>query len=275
MKCKLLIYAAFLFLLASSANAEKYFVLDVNYIAGSLTFNSINLKEVDREMKYTDDSGFLIKLKSFDNADMQDFYYGMSVNKNYQIYVPYSKNAARIEVYNPSSSKVMDIEVSSFADTCGNKICEDYESYESCTKDCSSGSKDDFCDSVKDGVCDPDCNSKTDSDCEDNQKANTSSNASTGTSTIPTKKQPKKIIQKNSAESSNYILWGSIISVVVVIPALIFAFLRKKKEQAIRNTLKQYITQNIQRGFTLQQIKNTLYQEGYKESEIDKAVGNI
>lgn len=272
MESKLLIYAAFIFLLASFANSEKYFVLDVNYIAGSLTFNSINLKEVDRAMKYTDDSGFLIKLKSFDNADMQNFYYSMTANKNYQIYVPYSKNAARIEVYNPSSSKVMDIEVSSFADTCGNKICEDYESYESCTKDCSSGSKDDFCDSVNDGICDPDCSFKTDTDCEDKK----TDNSTTTTPPITqNKKQQPKITPKKLSKSPDYLLWSSIISAVVVIPALIFAFLRIKKKQAIINTLKQYISQNMQRGFTLQQIKNVLYQQGYSESEIDKAVRNI
>ena len=270
MKAKQAIYTLIVFLLASFANAEKYFVLDVNYISGSLTFNSIALKESSRIIQYSDTDGFLIKVKSFSDAELQKMHYGMSANKNYQIYVPYSKEAERIEVYNPSNSKVMDIEVSSFADTCGNKICE---SYESCTKDCSSGSKDDFCDGVKDGICDPDCTSKTDIDCGENQESDASNPATIAPkSTI--KRQPAIVNEEKTGRSPNYILWGSI-AVAVVIPVLVFTFVRKRKEQVIINTLKQYIMQNIQRGFTLQQVKNTLYQEGYKEREIDKAVKSI
>ena len=274
MKSKLFIYAAIVFLLASFASAEKYFVLDINYISGSLTFNSISLKEIDRTVKYPEISGFLIKLKSFEDLDLQKIYYDMQINKNYQIYIPYNKEAARIEVYNPSNSKVMDIDISSFADTCGNKICEDYESYESCTKDCSSGGKDDFCDGIKDGICDPDCTSKTDSDCAESQKSNTSTPTSVAPPAIPNKTQPSIVKLKKSVGSINYFLWGSLIA-AGIIPAIIFTFVRKRKEHAVIDTLKQYILQNIQRGFTLQQIKNTLYQEGYKESEIDKAVKSI
>lgn len=259
-----------MFLVFQSVVAERYFVLDVNYISGSLTFNSIILKEVDRAVRYSDFSGFLIKLKSFDDAEIQKMYYDMSSNKNYQIYLPYSKEAARIEVYNPSNSKVMDIEVASFADTCGNNACEDYESYESCTKDCHSGEKDDFCDAISDGICDPDCTSKTDADCAESEKPDISITQPTN----PSKKQSTKITQEKTTKSFNYLLWGSII-IAAIVPILIFTFVRKRKEQALANTLKQYILENIQKGFTLQQIKNTLYREGYTDREINKAVRSI
>lgn len=274
MKKKISVYILVFLLIASSAYAEKYFVLDVNHILGSLTFNSISLKEVDRVVQYSETSGFLIKLKSFGDLDIKQIYYSMAAAKNYQIYVPYDKDAARIEVYNPSNSKIMDIEVSSFADTCGNNACDAYESYESCTKDCSSGSKDDFCDSINDGICDPDCPSKADADCAESQKSEALGNPINNPSALPNKKQPAKIDKKNSTGSSNYLLWGSIV-VAAIIPVLIFTFVRKRKEERIVNTLKQYIFANIQRGFTLQQIKNTLYQQGYREKEIDKAVKTI
>src|SRR3989338_801860 len=164
MKNKIIAYITLMILIASAVNADKYFVLDINYIQiiSSVTFNGVSLREVANAVKAPDKSGFLVKTVSFENSDIDIAYYTLNENKNYHLYIPYSKNAARIEVYNLNNSKVMDIDVTSFADTCGNKICEEHESYESCTKDCSSGGKDDFCDSVKDDICDPDCPLKAD-----------------------------------------------------------------------------------------------------------------
>ena len=63
--------------------------------------------------------------------------------------------------------------------------------------------------------------------------------------------------------------------IAAIVPVLIFTLVRKRKEQTIVNTLKQYIDENIRRGFTLQQIRNTLYQQGYTDKEINKAVRTI
>ena len=270
MSNKTLMYIIFLVLVANVAFAEKYFVLDINYVGGSVTFNSISLKDVDRAIKYTYNTGFLIKVISLDNRKIQQLYYGMSSDKSYVIHIPYNKDAARIEVYNPSNSKIIDIEVSSFADTCGNNFCEDHESYESCTKDCSSGSKDDFCDSINDNICDPDCSAKTDADCKETiEQKNASQTITPGSS-----KQPSKTKSKERKEEPNYLLWSLLVTAVIV-PVILFTFIRIKKEQTAINTLKQYIIENIQKGFTIQQIKNALYREGYNEKEIDKAIRSI
>lgn len=254
-----------MFLLAGIVNAEKYFVLDVNYIIGSVTFNSINLREIDKTIKYTDTSGFLVKTVSFDNLDIEKIYYNLSENKKYLLYIPYSDNAAKIEVYNLKNSRVMDIDVSSFANTCGNKICERHESYESCTKDCSSGSKDDFCDEVKDGVCDPDCLGKADIDCE---SVETKGNVSVGKPGFEEEKA------EEVKEKPNYLMW-ILLALGIVILILLFLFIKKRKESQTISSLKQYIGENIRKGFTLQQIKDVLYREGYNEKEIDRAVKAI
>ncbi len=259
-------------LIVSTANAEKYFVLDVNRILDSLTFNSISLREIDKTIKYAEKSGFLIKTISFENADVQKIYYNMSESKNYLVYIPYNENAARIEIYNTKNSKIMDIDVSSFSNTCGNKICEEHESYESCTKDCPSGAKDDFCDEVKDGVCDPDCSPKTDADCgEGKLEAGNGSRSVTTTESEPIKQTG---LPEEPQAKSKYLIW--ILSASAVIAAiLLFLFLKKRKENQVVNSLRQYISENITRGFTLQQIKDTLFREGYTEKEVQKAVRAI
>lgn len=262
------LYTVLALLVVSTANAEKYFVLDVNYISNSITFNSINLREIDRAIKYEEKSGFMVKTVSFENTDIKRVYYNMSENKNYLIYIPYNKNTARIEMYNPKNSKIMDIDVSSFADTCGNKICEPYESYEICPNDCPSGSKDDFCDKVNDGICDPDCSLKTDADCiekEDNE-----------TVAIQNIKEQEEKQQKQAeftekVEEPNYLIWAlPIFGIVVFI--LLLLFIKKRKENQIINSLKLYINDSIKRGFTLQQIKDALFREGYSQKEVDKAI---
>lgn len=263
---KTIIPIILLILLAGAANAEKYFVLDVNYIIGSVTFNSISLREIDRRVEHTDNAGFLVKTISFDNSEIGKAYYNLSENKKYLIYMPYSENAARIELYNPKNSIVMDISVSSFANTCGNKICEEHESYESCTKDCKSGSKDDFCDEASDGICDPDCSVKTDADCRNGEaKGNASIAAKQGF------EEEQKSETQEINEKPNYLLWVLLVLAIVVI-ALSFLFIKKRKEGQTSNSLKEYVSENIRRGFTLQQIKEALYRGGYSEKEVDKAV---
>ena len=270
---KIIPYVILMFLLVNAVNAEKYFVLDVNYIIGSLTFNSISLREIDRTIKYNDNSGFLVKTVAFDNSDITKIYYNMSENRNYLVYLPYNKNAAKIVVYNPKNSIVMDIDVSSFADTCGNGICELYESYESCTKDCKSGSKDDFCDGVEDGICDPDCSPKTDADCMPNQ----GNQNITSTKTSVEGKKPQgeiKPAEEGTQVKQNYLIW-ILAALAILILIVLFLFIKKRKDSQIISSLKEYINENIRRGFTLQQIKDVLFREGYNEKEVDKAIKSI
>lgn len=265
---KIILYFILAILLVNIAYAEKYFVLDVNYIIGSVTFNSINLKEADRSIKFTDTSGFLVKTVSFENSDIGKIYYNMSENKKYILYVPYNADAARIEVYNLKDSKVMDIDVSSFADTCGNSICEGHESYESCTRDCSSGGQDDFCDEMKDGICDPDCSVKTDADCEN---AEAKGNASIAAPRHDEKQLP---MPEETKKKPSYLVW-ILSALAVIILVLLFLFIKRKKESQTIDSLRQYIGENIRRGFSLQQIKDILYKEGYSEKEVDRAVRSI
>lgn len=271
---KIIAYLFFIVLLAGIADAEKYFVLDVNHIRGSVAFNSINLREIDRAIKYDDKSGFLIKVVSLDGSDMQKIYYNMSENRNYVIYVPYEKNTVKILVYNPSNSVVMDLDVSSFAETCGNKNCEQYESYENCPQDCKSGAKDGFCDRVKDGFCDPDCAQEEDTDCAQNAASNKSIGMPATASKINNPQQNQVTPEEIPEQRPNYLVW-ILLLLGAVISALIYFIIKKIKEKQIISSLKQYIGENIRKGFTLQQIKDTLFRAGYKEKEIDRAIKSI
>ncbi|MBI2658781.1 hypothetical protein HYX05_01605 [Candidatus Woesearchaeota archaeon] len=270
---KITIFIILTVLLAANASAAKYFVVEVKYFSGSLVFDQMGLRDVEYDQSKADESGFLIKTISFEDKVIDSLHYNISENKKYILYVPYSIAAARIEIYNPANSKIMDLDVSSFADTCGNGICEKHESYESCTKDCPSGSQDDFCDGVEDGICDPDCSPASDADCE-----------ATGTSTANTS-SPSKTTQRfpstpgtgeteKPREKSNYFIW-ILSALAAVIGISLYFFIKKKKENQTISSLRQYIGENVRHGYALQQIKDVLYREGYSEKEINKAIKSI
>lgn len=270
MNKKIMIFIIFMMMLASTASAAKYFVVEIKHFSGSLVFDNIGLRDIEYDQSEADDAGFLIKTISFEEKVIDSFHYNISENKKYVIYVPYSIAAARIEIYNPSNSKVMDLDVSSFADTCGNGVCEKHESYESCTKDCPSGSRDDFCDGADDGICDPDCSPASDSDCKAAETV--AANASSPSRTVQKfPGAPKAAETEKPQKKPNYLV-RILLALAAVIGLSLFFFIKKRKENKTINSLRQYIGENVRHGYALQQIKDALFREGYTEKEIDKAI---
>ncbi len=259
-------------LLVNSATAAQYFVLDVNYLFGSVTFNSVSLREIENPALSIDKSGFLIKTVSFADTDIGKVYYNMAENKNYIIYIAYNKKASRIEVYNLQNSKIMDIDVGSFSDTCGDSECQPHESYKSCELDCASGGKDDFCDGILDKICDPDCTSKADSDCSQN-----SDNKAIVTPPVNKDEEiPNQEGNEPAADAlssdlfSNYMLWTGLGAAIAGI--VVFILIRNRRENHAIAAVRQYINENLRRGFSIDQIKQALFRQGYNEKEVKEAM---
>ncbi len=82
-----------------------------------------------------------------------------------ELYVPYFHNGKELRVYDSSRTLLAKTSIAHFADLCGDNICQESESYESCPSDCLSGSADDYCDRAADKICDPDCAEERDVDC--------------------------------------------------------------------------------------------------------------
>ncbi|MCD4666362.1 hypothetical protein K8R47_00970 [archaeon] len=65
---------------------------------------------------------------------------------------------SKTKITNLDTGEIFDIEELEFTVQCSsNGVCEEGESYLTCSEDCSSGSADGICDFISDGVCDPDC----------------------------------------------------------------------------------------------------------------------
>lgn len=189
-KIKILIFSALLVMALlpsiAAAQQDKFYQLDLFYDNGAIQLKNITVlpgsisrttQEGDYEIKLSAFSNNILYTSSFSiplsiRGEEFDLATGTFASKaiqsdklNFTLNVPYSSSGKTINIYYPNSTKVLKIDVGYFAQTCPDKICQPHESYESCSKDCKSGGKDDFCDAVKDRICDPDCLPTQDSDC--------------------------------------------------------------------------------------------------------------
>ncbi len=103
---------------------------------------------------------------------------------------------------------------------CGDGICESFESYKNCPRDCPSGGEDGYCDKVKDLICDPDCKQGEDPDC---------------------KKQVERpgIIPKGENNNKVLLFSSLLILVVVLILLILIHVIRRKPGQIIEERAKQ------------------------------------
>jgi len=170
------------------AAEQKTYVLTLNYDDGVVTLESLILTRGIVNEPLASDEGYRLELVSFDGTvlDSRRFDFNLEITGSAlpewfdetgeQIYIPgeegvettltetteeiitpYFSNAKQINIYNPDNGKILEVSVAHFADLCGDNVCQDAESYESCQADCRSGSADDYCDRVADNICDPDC----------------------------------------------------------------------------------------------------------------------
>lgn len=184
---------------------------------------------------------FLAKLYSLTDELIINYYFTMDRERSMNLKVPYSPIGKEIKIYNSAdeTKELFTLNVQVFASVCGDSICQDHESFESCTKDCLSGGADDFCDHIADGTCDPDCQNikDADEDCTGENPAVAHQNALKALEAENNKKLAEDINDKLSIGGlSNYAknipnfkfiaIFGLLIIIII---ALIIYFARKKE----------------------------------------------
>ncbi len=76
--------------------------------------------------------------------------------------IPYREDAYAVQIQK-NGAMIFSYPIGSVCDS--NLKCEGNENYASCSSDCQSGGRDNYCDGVQDGRCDPDCAVSGDVDC--------------------------------------------------------------------------------------------------------------
>jgi len=262
MKFWLFIFAA-LFVMSSIVSAESAYVLTLGYTDNELLFSGISIKNVPLQQPSLITGNHVIEQWNFAGSISHKNSFQPS-SGTFTVTTPYQSDTREIIIRNPQEEAVLSIPVLQFADTCNNEICEPQESFETCSQDCHSGGQDDYCDEIRDGICDLDCTGTFDADCRVEQAFETP--------------QLKKTIEGENillpeakSTSMNLIIALAGGLVLILFVGIIFAVVHTKKMHRIKQ-MKEYVTQTLSQGYTLQQIQEALQNYGYDEKEIRMAM---
>jgi len=148
---------------AIKAAPAKFYQLKMLYKRDNFVLKDLSLKT--GEIKKMPAKGrFLAVIKGFQGNEMASFsFQPPKEGEILTLDLPYFPLAKEIDILEkvpsvPEPELVLSVPVSAYAQgTCGDGICESFESYKTCPEDCHSGGKDGYCDHIKDGICDPDC----------------------------------------------------------------------------------------------------------------------
>jgi hypothetical protein len=171
-----------------SADISKFYNIDVEYNKGDLAIKGISVLPGEISGKYNElNQVYTARLVGFEGETLEEISFDAPLEiltdifdpltgevvpetitlekTNFNVRLHYFPNGKTIYFLDSSGKIINEIDVSSFADVCGDNICQPQESYAECSKDCPSGTEDNFCDGVKDNICDPDCIPIRDLDC--------------------------------------------------------------------------------------------------------------
>ena len=155
---------------------KRSYVVTLNYDKGDVAFEKIFVTNSSAE-EVKDGEEYIGKIFSFEGDLLSTFNFlvpnewfissdlektsGNNVAKparlNHTFNLPYFEDGETLEVYNNQDKKVASLMLAPFAETCGDKVCQDQEDYLSCMQDCSMAKKDGICLPYYDQICDPDC----------------------------------------------------------------------------------------------------------------------
>lgn len=132
------------------ADMQRVFVLELNYNKGEVKENNLYVTPIFyNEKKDQPENRYLLKLISDQNEELFKLKFDFSLEVfdipgiysldqgNFTFYIPYSKNAKNVEIYNPNGKKILDINVEKFVkNVCGDLVCDSEENYQKCSLDC-------------------------------------------------------------------------------------------------------------------------------------------
>lgn len=175
-----------LFFTAAKAEENKIYLIPINYDKESISFGEISTKlgyapSSDNDQTEDKSQQYLIELISFSNQVLESKVFNFSLimmpappkpkeskEKFFQdtpatldktstlVIFPYHKDGRELKVYDSNKKLIISKNIAYLSDVCGDGICQDHESNESCPKDCQAAAKDDYC-NPQYRATDPDC----------------------------------------------------------------------------------------------------------------------
>lgn len=174
------IFALCLSFLPVNAQMPSVYYVTVDYDQGSVKIADVSMgtgyasdKNVDVNQPF-----YWLELLSFSGETLEDKQFNIYLQISYEppvegeantvggtavldrqkeiVILPYHKDGYVMNLYDANRNLLGTKDVTYLADICGDKICQEHESYENCQQDCPPAGKDDYCNMDKINE-DPDC----------------------------------------------------------------------------------------------------------------------
>ena len=230
---------------AIALTSERIYFLNIEYYKGELKLINVSLITGFPALSSDATLPYKAELLSVNNDILYEGHIFESTNVNFSISLPYQKNGNLIRI-TKDEKELLSIDVSQFSKYCGDFICQYYEDEQNCAQDCAI---------LKDGQ-------------------------------MPKEELLSEHDEQLVTEQSETSLYWLYAALPIL---LIFAFLayveikrrhfhhelKQQKAQQNIQALKNYVITNLKRGFSRQQIINTLLQNGYTKQEIEEILKGI
>ena len=166
---------------AVKAEQIRVYVIPLYYDKGVLSFGEIITKSgylppPNDDLTADKNKRYLIELIAFNKQKLESQYFSFNLiillppplpgqaagspatldKASTLVIFPYHKDGQTLNVYDGQKKLILTKDIAYLADVCGDNVCQDHESYESCTKDCAATGKDDYCNIDRLNQ-DPDC----------------------------------------------------------------------------------------------------------------------
>ena len=178
--------------------------------------------------------------------------------------LPYFGNGQAIVIKDKIGRVLFDLPTSQFIHTCGDAVCQNYEHRLSCPADCFSETtsetekENEKC--FRDGYCDESCDD--DPDCS-------SIVLDSGAGALESVKGPEPASSIASFFQKNTFSW--LLAVFILATILLLLFVQASHKKTRRKEMAAYIQENLQRGYSGDDISAALQAQGTSDKDIKQA----
>jgi len=257
-------------ILAAGAGAERLYQFELSRSESQILYRGVQVTEgtLPQPVPGASDA-FALALLDFSRQELYRVSFGPPQYGLFTVAAPYLPSATVARITNAAGDVVLTIPIAQFAETCGNARCEPQESFETCARDCSSGSQDDYCDREPDERCDPDCKAAEDGDCATPvQKLAERPGAQHGGERDTFRGEELVVSSGGEAAGSGW--WWLVPAGAVLVLAVAF-FLRSRRTAQLTRYVESCRTQ----GYTDLSIREALGKGGYSRGKIERALRKV
>ncbi len=260
----------FVGILAAGASAERLYQFELSRSESQILYLGVQVMGGTLPQPASEASdAFALALLDFTRQELHRVSFGPPQYGLFTVAAPYLPSAKEARITNAAGDVVLTIPIAQFAKTCGNAYCEPQESFETCARDCSSGSQDDYCDREPDGRCDPDCKAADDGDCATPLQKPAERLGEQLGGERDTFRDEELVVSSGGEAAGSGLWWLALAGAVLALGVALFFRSRRAAQ------LARYVESCRAQGYTDLSIREALGKGEYSRRRIERALRKV